>query len=279
MKTFEGRVAAVTGAASGIGEALALRLTRAGCHLALCDTNSALLAGVADRVRTLNVNCSVHVVDVSSRSEVEQFAEDVIGEHGYVHMVFNNAGIALADYVETHSYDDFEQVMDVNFWGVVYGTKAFLPYLKQVDEAHIINISSLFGLGALPSQAAYNASKFAVKGFTEALKMELSASNIGVSSVHPGGIKTNIVKNSKIAESNVKMSKARFEQRFDQLARTTADKAAATILNGVRKNKRRILVGNDARIADFIIRMFPGSYEHILRLEKPVHKRWGDDKN
>lgn len=268
----------ITGAGSGIGEALAQALAAQGCHLALADRDTESLERVADDVRAMGVRCSSHTVDVADRRQVEAYAADAQSEHGAVHMLFNNAGVALADYIETHSYEDFEWLMNINFWGVVYGTKSFLPLLRQVDEAHIVNISSLFGLGALPSQAAYNASKFAVRGFTEALKMELAASRIGVSSVHPGGIKTNIVRNGRIVEKNVKLSRQSFIERFERIARTTPAKAAQVILAGVRKNKRRILVGADARIADKIIRLFPGSYERILRLEKPVHERWPGDK-
>lgn len=274
MKTFKDRVAAVTGAGSGLGEALAMELAARGCHLALGDLDVQALDRVSEAARRKSVRCSVHQLDVSSRTQVETFASDVQATHGAVHMVFNNAGVAYADYVETLSYEHFERLMAINFWGVVYGTKAFLPLLRQVDQAHVINVSSLFGLGALPSQSAYNASKFAVRGFTEALKMELAGSHIGVSSVHPGGLKTNIARNSVVAEKSVQLSKADLVKRFDRLAVTTAEEAAKSILRGVQKNKRRILVGKDAWVADKLIRWFPNSYERILRLEKPLHQRF-----
>ncbi|MFK8029044.1 MAG: SDR family NAD(P)-dependent oxidoreductase [Gammaproteobacteria bacterium] len=274
MNRYKSRIAAITGAGSGIGAELARALARAGCHLALSDIREDALDAVVQEARTYGVNCSAHVVDVANRQAVEQYARDAKSTHGAVHMIFNNAGVALADYVESHSYDDFEHLMNINFWGVVYGTKSFLPLLREVDEAHVINISSVFGLGALPSQAAYNASKFAVRGFTESLKMELAGTHIGVSSVHPGGIKTNIVRNGKISEKSMRMSKQGFEKHFDRIAMTTPQKAASVILKGVAKKKRRILVGADARFADRIIRWFPGSYERILRLEKPIHESW-----
>ncbi len=275
MKTFAGKIAAITGAASGLGEALAMQLAEAGCHLALSDVQSDPLSAVAEKASKHGVTCTTHEVDVASREAVEQYARDVQASHGGAHMIFNNAGVALADHVESLSYEDFEWVMNINFWGVVHGTKSFLPLLRQADDAHIINISSLFGLGAVPSQAAYNASKFAVRGFTEALKMELADSPINVSSVHPGGIKTNIVRNGRISESSVSMTKESLSERFDtKLAITTPEKAARTVLQGVLKNRRRILVGTDARIVDKIIRLFPGSYERILRLEKPFNERF-----
>ncbi|MEM7083199.1 MAG: SDR family oxidoreductase [Pseudomonadota bacterium] len=274
MRSFEGCVAVVTGAASGIGEALAIELSRRGAHLALADIDQSELNRVADVVRSPGSRCSVHHVDVAHRDQVEQFAQDVLDSHGGAQLLINNAGVALADFAATQRYADFERVMNINFWGVVYGTRAFLPLLSDAKAAHIVNISSLFGLGALPSQSAYNASKFAVRGYTEALKMELADTAIGVSCVHPGGVKTNIVRNSVIAEAHVPMNKQRFIEYFDRLAMTTPEQAAQIILKGVSKNKRRILVGRDARFADFIIRLFPGSYERWLKLERPITERW-----
>ncbi|NNF16657.1 MAG: SDR family oxidoreductase [Gammaproteobacteria bacterium] len=273
MKNYTQRVAAITGAGSGIGRALALDLAGRGCHLSLADINADRLQAVRTEIANTGVNCSIHMVDVAQREQVEQYAKATVATHGHVHMIFNNAGVGLADYVETQSYADFEWLMNINFWGVVYGSKAFLPYLHKVDEAHIINISSLFGLGAVPSQAAYNAAKFAVRGFTEALKMELADSAIRVSCIHPGGIRTNIVNDARMNEKSLMLSRNEFSANFDKLAKTDAAKAARIILHGVARNKRRILVGADARIIDKIIRLFPGSYEKILRLEKRVHER------
>lgn len=272
MKHFDRRVAAITGAGSGIGRSLALELAGRGCPLALCDIDESAVRTVADEVRELGVRCTIHRVDVADRHQVERFAHDTVETHGCVHMIFNNAGVALGDFVETMTYEDFEWLMQINFWGVVYGTKAFLPYLKQVDEAHIINISSLFGLGAVPTQSAYNAAKFAVRGFTEALKMELSPTHVRVSCVHPGGIRTNIVNSARLNEAHVNLTRSEMVSRFDRLARTTPDKAARTILKGVSRNRRRIIVGADAWIIDKIIRLFPAAYERILRLEVPVKK-------
>ena len=270
MKKFKDRVAVVTGAGSGIGRCLAIQLAERGCILALADRDMEGLTATAEAVSEYGGNYSLHELDVSDREAMEAFADNVASTHGGVHLLFNNAGVTLIDHIDTVDYESFEWIMNINFWGVVYGTKAFLPHLKKSDEAHIANISSLFGLLGLPAQGAYNASKFAVRGFTEALKMELAGTNVGVSSVHPGGIKTSIVRNARIAEKNMAVTKKDYDSFFSSTAKTTPEKAASVILNGVENNKRRILVGWDAKIMDFIVRMFPASYEKIMGLEKPV---------
>jgi len=270
MKKFSDRIAVVTGAASGIGRCLALQLAERGCILALADKNMEGLKATGDAVSEYGGRYSLHELDVSDREAMEAFADNVVSTHGGVHLLFNNAGVTAIDHIDTMDYANFEWVMNINFWGVVYGTKAFLPHLKKSDEAHITNISSLFGLLAVPSQGAYNASKFAVRGFTEALKMELADTQVGVSSVHPGGIKTSIVRNARVAEGSMAVTKKEIGSQFDSLAKTTADKAASVILNGIEKNRRRILVGWDAKILDLIVRLFPASYEYIARLEKPL---------
>ncbi len=273
MKNFKGRVAVITGASSGIGKCLALQLAQRGCHLALVDRDLQGLADTGSLVAQTGVDYSLHEQDVSDREGMVALAATIAQSHGGINMVFNNAGVTLIDRIESVDFDDFEWVMNINFWGVVYGTRAFLPYLRQADEAHIINISSLFGLVALPSQAAYNASKFAVRGFTEALKMELAGTQVGVSSVHPGGIKTSIVRNARIAEKTMAVSKNDYDTFFESTAKTTPEKAAAEILKGIAKKRRRILVGMDAKIMDFVARLFPSSYEKLLGLEKPVLRR------
>lgn len=267
MKHFSGRIAVITGAGSGIGRALALELAKENGTLALADIAADSLAPVQKQVEALGSRCSTHVLDVASREAVDQLAADVISAHGSVELLFNNAGVALVDEVESITIEDFEWLMNINFWGVVYGTKAFLPYLLQAPQAHIINISSLFGLMSVPGQAAYNSSKFAVRGFSEALKMELANTRVGVSCVHPGGIKTAIARNAKVGNLPQSMTTDQIADDFDKLARTTAQKAAQIILKGVRKGRRRILVGSDAHILDRLVRFFPGSYENFLRLE------------
>ncbi len=265
MKHFNNRVAAITGAGSGMGRALAEALASHGCHLAICDVNEEALAETAAKIQQPGINVTTHLVNVASRAEVEHYAADVVAAHGRVNMIFNNAGVSVTDTVEHMTYQDLEWLMDINFWGVVHGTKAFLPYLQQVDEAHIINTSSIFGTIAVPTQAAYNASKFAVRGFTFALRMELIDTHIGVSCVQPGGVKTNIIRDSRYVPSdNAAPTREEFIAQFEQIAQLTPSQAAAQILRGVRKNKTRILVGRDARLIALLERLAPVGYLRLL---------------
>jgi NADP-dependent 3-hydroxy acid dehydrogenase YdfG len=264
MKSFTNKVAVITGAGSGIGRALAQQLSREGALLALSDVN---MKGLEETKATLQGKTKVLLtqLDVSDRGAFEQYTQDVINEFGHADMLFNNAGVALSQTVNDCSYEDFEWMMNINFWGVVYGTKSFLPHMLTRPEAAIINISSIFGIIALPTQSQYNAAKFAVKGFTESLRQEVKDSQVYVGCVHPGGIKTNIVANGRMHTSMVgDQSHAQQIEEFNKMARTTPEKAAETILNGVRKNKRRILIGQDAKIVDRIQRLFPEKYTGIL---------------
>ncbi|MGB5267399.1 MAG: SDR family NAD(P)-dependent oxidoreductase [Polyangiales bacterium] len=267
MKSFENKVAAITGAGSGIGRALAVELGRQNCNVALSDVNEQGLLGTVEQVRKLGVRVTSHRVDVADREAVHAWADQVVDEHAKVNLIFNNAGVALASTVEGMSYGDFEWLMDVNFWGVVYGTKAFLPHLKASGEGHIINVSSVFGLAGIPSQSAYNSAKFAVRGFTESLRQELDMMSYGVSasSVHPGGIKTGIARSSRIDRSvrDLGISDTDSRERFEKTFITGADKAARVILDGVRRNQRRILVGPDARVFDWVVRLLPSTYQRI----------------
>lgn len=268
MKTFTKKVAAITGAGSGIGQALAIQLASQGCHLALSDVDAKGLEETLKRLGNINIKVTTHIVDVAKREEVYQYAEDVISAHGQVNLVINNAGVALGETVENMSYDDFEWLMNINFWGVVYGTKAFLPYLKQSNDGHIVNISSIFGIIAVPTQSAYNAAKFAVRGFTESLReeLEIEASCVSASSVHPGGIKTNIARNSRVGDiASVSSSdKEAAASQFEKIARTTPLEAADIILAGVKNNHRRILVGRDSVVIDLLQRVAPSGYQRIL---------------
>jgi NAD(P)-dependent dehydrogenase (short-subunit alcohol dehydrogenase family) len=206
-------------------------------------------------------------VDVADRGAVYAWADEVADEHGKVNLIFNNAGVGLASTVESMSYDDFEWLMNINFWGVVYGTKAFLPHLKASGEGHAINISSVFGLAGIPSQSAYNSAKFAVRGFTESFRQELDMLDCGVSatSVHPGGIKTAIARSSRIDSSirDLGVNDADTAENFEKTFITGADKAARVILDGVRRNQRRVLIGPDARVFDWMVRLLPSSYQRI----------------
>ncbi|MDH3655201.1 MAG: SDR family NAD(P)-dependent oxidoreductase [Myxococcales bacterium] len=267
MKSFENKVAAITGAGSGIGRALAVELGRQKCDVALSDLNEEGLMDTVEQVRGLGVRVTSQRVDVADREAVHAWADQVVDEHGKVNLIFNNAGVALASTVEGMSYGDFEWLMDVNFWGVVHGTKAFLPHLKASGDGHIINLSSVFGLAGIPSQSAYNSAKFAVRGFTESLRQELDMMSYGVSasSVHPGGIKTGIARSSRIDRSvrDLGISDTDSRERFEKTFITGADKAARVILDGVRRNQRRILVGPDARVFDWVVRLLPSTYQRI----------------
>lgn len=270
MKSFENKVAAITGAGSGIGRALAYGLARQGCQLALADVNADGLAETAAQARKLGVQVSEALVNVADREAVHAWAEQVVAEHGRVNAIFNNAGVAQGGTVEGNDYADYEWVMNINFWGVVNGTKAFLPHIKATGCGHIVNVSSVFGLFSQPGMSAYNASKFAVRGFTESLRQELDMADCGVSAscVHPGGIRTNI---AKTARMNASLSSVtgqdadRARQQFnDQLLRTTPEQAAQVIINGVLANKRRILIGADAYALDAMQRLWPAFYQRLV---------------
>jgi NAD(P)-dependent dehydrogenase (short-subunit alcohol dehydrogenase family) len=250
--------------------ALALELAARGCAVAIADVVPAGLDATDRLLAERGATRSAHLVDVANRHAVEAFAAAVARKHGKVNLVFNNAGVSVTNTVERLSYADFEWLMNINFWGVVRGTKAFLPYLREVDAAHIVNTSSIFGVVAVPSQAAHNASKFAVRGFTEALRQELADTHIGVSCVLPGGVKTNIVKTSRYYQSdNTAPTKDEMVVQFEQVAALSPAQAALQILAGVGRNRSRILVGRDARLLALLERLFPQSYgEKLTRLER-----------
>ena len=269
MKDFKNKVAAITGAGSGMGRSLAVLLASRGCHVAISDINE---AGLAETVKLLNgtgVKVTSQKLDVASKDAVFAWADQVVRDHGKVNLIFNNAGVALGSAIDGGSYEDMEWIMNINFWGVVHGTKAFLPYLKDAGEGHIINTSSVFGLMAVPSQSAYNASKFAVRGFTEALcqELEMQKVNVSATSVHPGGIKTNIAKAARMDSSVNKLGlSTNSTEKFEKLFTTTADEAAAVIIRGVEKNDRRVLIGNDARAIDLMVRLFPSAYQKLIAM-------------
>lgn len=268
MRGFQGCVAAITGAASGIGSALATELAGRGAHLALCDIDEVGLADTVGRCEGAGVKVTSQIVDVADRAAVHAWAQQVVEDHGKVELVVNNAGVALSATVQGMSYDDLEWLIGINFWGVVHGTMAFLPHLEAAGEGHIVNVSSVFGLISVPSQSAYNASKFAVRGFTDALRMELDMAGRGVSAttVHPGGIKTNIARNARIDESATLLtgSPAEARRNFDRVATTTPERAARKILAAVARDRRRVLIGPDAKLIDLVSRLPAGLYQRVL---------------
>ena len=264
---FSGRVAAITGAGSGIGRALAIELARRGTHLALSDVDTTGLAETVAACEGRGVKVSSSQIDVADRDAVFAWADKVVEDHGRVNLVFNNAGVALGAPIESMAIADLEWLMGVNFWGVVHATQAFLPHLKAAGDGHAINISSVFGLISIPTQSAYNAAKFGVRGFTDALRMELEVADCGVSctTIHPGGVRTNIARRARVdPELADRAGPGGIGAEFDRIARTTPDKAAQQILKAVERNRRRALIGPDAKVIDVISRLPVGLYQRVL---------------
>src|SRR6267378_1115462 len=274
MTAIRGAAAAVTGAASGIGRALALELAARGCDLALADRDEAELQSVAAEIaKAHSQKVTVHRVDVGDPKQIEEFAQAAISGHPGLNIVINNAGVALLGGFSEIDQAQMDWLFNINFWGVVHATRAFLPHLAKQPAAHIVNLSSIFGIIAPPGQTAYAAAKFAVRGFSESLRHELqmAASPVRLSVVHPGGVATNIVRNSRdgtgVADN---ARRAQSIERFDAIAKTTPAAAALRIIQGIENNQPRILIGNDARFMDLLQRLRPGSYWSVLarRIEK-----------
>lgn len=279
MTAISGSAAAVTGAASGIGRALALELAARGCDLALADRDEAGLLEVAAEIgKAHQRNVTTHRVDVGLRAEIQDFASAAIAAHPGLNIVINNAGVALLGAFHEVDPAQMEWLININFWGVVHGTRAFLPHLSTRPEGHIVNLSSIFGIVAPPGQTAYCAAKFAVRGFSESLRHELAMANspVKLSVVHPGGVLTNIVRNSRTG-SGISDNARRAEsiERFDAIAKTTPPIAAQRIIAGIEKNQPRILIGNDARFMDLLQRFRPATYWSVLakRIEKMGGKK------
>jgi butyryl-CoA dehydrogenase len=266
VKSFDGRVAAITGAGSGIGRALARELVGRGAHLALSDINDEGLAETVALCEGGGRKVTSHHLDVADRGAVFAWADQAARDHGQVNLIFNNAGVALAATIESMSDEDMSWLMNINFWGVVHGTQAFLPHLKASGEGHIVNVSSVFGLISVPTQSAYNAAKFAVRGFTDALRMELAIEGAAVSctTVHPGGIKTNIARNARMDESVRLIGGDEPGDQFEKVAMTTPEKAARQILRAVERDRRRALIGPDAKAIDLVSRLPAGVYQRVI---------------
>jgi len=276
MTAIRGAAAAVTGAASGIGRALACELAARGCDLALADRDEPGLQAVAAEIaRTGSRKVSVHRVDIGEPGQIADFARAATAAHPGLNIVVNNAGVALLGQFSEIDQAQMDWLMNINFWGVVHSTRAFLPHLQRQPEAHIVNLSSIFGIVAPPGQTAYAAAKFAVRGFSEALRHELqtAASPVRLSVVHPGGVATNIARNSRTGSGMTDNARrVQSIERFDAVATTTPKDAALRIIKGIEKNQPRILIGNDARMMDLLQRFRPGTYWSVLarRIEKAM---------
>jgi NAD(P)-dependent dehydrogenase (short-subunit alcohol dehydrogenase family) len=262
MAYSNGKVAVITGAGSGIGRALALQLNREGCQLCLSDISAEGLSETLNLLERKDIGANSQIMDVADKAAVHAWADHIAAEMGHVDIVVNNAGVALMSTVEESDYEHQEWLMGINFWGVVYGTQAFLPLLRRAEQGHLINVSSVFGLIGVQTQSAYNAAKFAVRGYTEALRQEMDGTNIHVCCVHPGGIKTNIAQNARGGDPG--MSSQDRGNEFQKLARTTAESAAAQIIQAIGKRKKRLLIGADARYISLISRLFPVNYPRLL---------------
>jgi NAD(P)-dependent dehydrogenase (short-subunit alcohol dehydrogenase family) len=272
---LRGGVAVVTGAGSGIGRALAQQLCAAGSALAIADIDEKGLSETAASLTPKQAALSTHVLDVSDEAAVRSFAEDVATRHGRVSLLINNAGVVLIGNFEELSLDDLRWLMGINFWGVIYGVQYFLPVLKQQPRAHIVNLSSVFGMIAPVGQSAYSASKFAVRGFTEALRHELEGTSVSVSCVHPGGIHTPIARHARLGARAPKSKQDESIALFDKVTPTSPEAAAARILKGVEGREPRILIGKDARQIDIVQRLRPATYWKLMakRTSLPATKK------
>lgn len=273
MRHFTDRVAVITGAGSGIGRALALELADLGARLALSDIDEVAVADTAARCEKAGAQAKSYRLDVADRAAMTAHADAVAAEFGQVNLVVNNAGVALVATVEEMSYEDLEWIVGINFWGVVHGTKAFLPHLIASGDGHLVNVSSVFGFVGVPTQAAYNATKFAVRGFTEALRQEMLVAKrpVQVSCVHPGGIRTNIARDARDTTGRDPHQRA---VDFAKIARTTPEDAATIIVQGIRRNKPRILVGPDAYVFDAVPRLLGARYQRLTALGLSAARRF-----
>jgi short-subunit dehydrogenase len=278
MTTIRGSTAAITGAANGIGRALAIELAARGCNLALADRDGASLQTVASDIATAHSQkITTHVFDVSDIKAIEAFAKDAVTAHPTLNILVNNAGVALMGTFAEIDLSEMEWLININFWGVVRGTRAFLPHLSLQRQAHIVNLSSIFGIIAPPGQCSYAAAKFAVRGFSESLRHELQVANspVKLSVVHPGGIATHIARNSRTGSGMTDNERrAKSIERFEAASKTSPQQAALRIIKGIENDEPRILIGGDARMLDLLQRFRPATYWKVLsrRIEKAAAK-------
>lgn len=267
-RDFTNAIVAVTGAASGIGRATAIAFARRGADVAISDIDEAGLADTRGHIEDLGRAVHTAAVDVADRDAVETWCADVVDHFGRVNVIVNNAGVAMVAPIKHMSYEDLRWLMDINFYGVVHGTMAFLPHLEAADWGHVVNISSVFGIIAVPGQGAYNAAKFAVRGYTECLRQELErdGSTVSATSVHPGGIRTEIARNARMgAPASVIGEADKLARRFDKMAQTTAERAGEDIVRAVERDRPRLLIGADAHVIDRIQRWLPTSYRALTK--------------
>lgn len=272
-QSLQGKVAVITGAGSGMGRELAIQLAKKGCHLAISDINPSSLE---ETTRLISTRVFSEPLDVANRNAFEKHAQNVQNHYGKADILINNAGVAISGRLEETSYDDFQWLMGINFWGVVNGSKSFLPMMIRQKSGTIVNMSSMLGLIALPAQGAYAASKFAVRGFTECLRQEMVMDNTGVHAicVHPGVIRTNIAKNSRFySDPFGNTSKSEAAEEFSQMAKVTAEQAASTIINGIEKMSPRILIGNDVRFVEKLQHIRPVYYARTLKFLNGLIRR------
>ncbi len=262
MQKLNGCVAVITGAASGIGRATSIALAGRGCSIALVDIDPQGLEECAELVRAAGTTASVHVADVADKTRMQCLPEEVIAEHGHVHIIVNNAGVSIAQNFADQSIEDIEWIVGINLWGVIYGCKFFLPYLKREDEGHIINVSSMFGIASVPGQSSYSATKFAVRGFSEALHAELSSANIGVTSIHPGTIKTNIIQSSRGMDTE-KLSE--IQGKFDRYG-ASPYRVAEKIVRAIESDQLFVRVSPETYVLDWLKRFFPATLHKLIAL-------------
>ena len=266
LMRLAGQTAVVTGAAGGIGRAIAVSLARRGCHLALADIDETGMAGTAELARAHGIRVSRHRIDVADRVAVSEFPDVVAAEHQGVDVLVNNAGVAVGGTFEQVAEEDFEWLFEINFGGVVRMTRAFLPLLRASGDARVVNLSSVYGLIAPPGQAAYSASKFAVRGFSEALSHELAGTSVGVTVVHPGGVATSIAEKARVPAGVSEDEIARRRDKYRKLLRLSPEVAGEMIVRGVERKQARVLVGSDAKTISLIARLLPVSYWKLLTL-------------
>jgi len=293
MKTFKNKVAVITGAGSGMGRYLAILLAKDGADVCICDVNEKTLSETLAMLRKFNVSVSSHILDVSDKKAIEALPKKVIDQHGKVDLVFNNAGVTAGSHFQDMKEENWDWVMGINFNGVINSTRAFIPHLVNNAEAAIVNTSSIFGIVAVPGQTAYHATKFAVRGFTESLALEMKQTNpnLQIHCVHPGHIGTNIAATARMSDEDFKDNETRSsifsrnapktQQEMGELFKEGGmhpSKAAKIILNGVKKNKTKIFIGLDAKLLDLSQRLFPNHYHKTWIFFMPLLTLFRDKK-